>query len=276
MSDKRTLCIAQLDYDGSDVQQHIARIKAIITENADADLLVFPELILHGHPRKDEEPEGFLFRKAKARFGRVSTDLYRFIAEQDARVIIGEMKPRFDELQNAATYVDRNGEQIYFKTHVHWSENFVPGDALTCFETPLGRVGINICFDAAFAEVWRVLALMGPALIVNISAVPVHFPVAYMHRRMQGAALDNQVFVAYTNRPGPKFGGGSAVFDPRGEFVVSTGVDEAILRVEIDLEEVDRWRAEEVVFAHRRPELYRSIGSTAAPARTRRELEEVG
>jgi predicted amidohydrolase len=276
MNDKQSICIAQIGYDDSDVQGHIARIKSIIEDNRDADLIVFPELILHGHPKRSEEPEGFLFRKAKALFGRVSADLYRFIREQRARVIIGEMKEHFDELQNSATYVDGDGEQMYLKTHVHWTENFVPGEALTCYETPLGRVGINICFDAAFSEVWRVLALMGPRLVVNISAVPIHFPVAYMHRRMQGAALDNQVFVVYANRPGPKFGGGSAVFDPRGEFVVSSGTDDVILRVEIDLAEVDRWREEEAVYVHRRPELYRSIGSTAAPARSRQELEEVG
>lgn len=276
MADKRNICIAQVGYHEGDVHHHVERLEAIIDEHRDADLIVFPELILQGHPKREDEPEGLLYRRAKALYGRISADMYRFVADRGARVILGEMQERFDELENAASYIDGNGVQTYTKTHVHWTERFVPGDALMCFETPLGRVGINICFDAAFSEVWRVLALMGPRLMVNISAVPIHFPVAYMHRRMQGAALDNQVFVAYANRPGPKFGGGSALFDPRGEFMVSSGSDEAILRAEIDLDEVDHWREEEAVYAHRRPELYRSLGSTAVPARSREELEEVG
>lgn len=275
MSRKRTMCVAQVGYDADHIEDHVEKLKVVIDEHHDADLLVFPELILQGHPDVDR-PEGFLYRRARARYGLVSAELYRHARDRDARVIVGEIKRRVERLYNVASYVDRHRLQHYTKAHVHWSENFVPGTKLRCFDTArVGKVGINICFDAAFSEVWRVLALRGPCVIVNISAVPAHFPVAYMHRRMQGAALNNQVYVVYANRPGPEFGGGSAVFDPRGEFVVSTGRDEDVLEVEIDLAQVDRWRDEEEIFPNRKPELYRQIGHSGTPSRSRRELEEV-
>lgn len=256
------VCIAQINYRPGHIRDHVERIKGLIREHRDADLIVFPELVLHGHPSL-EKPEGFLYRRAKALYGRVSADVYRFVRETGARVILGQMQRRVDNLLNVATYVDGDGPQHYVKTHVHWTENFLPGRRLRTFHTPFGPVGINICFDAAFPEVWRVLALAGAEVIVNISAVPAHFPVALMHRRLAGAALDNQVFTVYANRPGPAFGGHSAVFGPHGERIAATDDGESVLACRVDLEEVARWRREEAIYPHRRPQLYRPIVSSA-------------
>ena len=55
------------------------------------------------------------------------------------------------------------------------------------------------------------------------------------------------------------FSGHSAVYGPRGDLLIQAGEDEAVVEVEIDLEEVARWREEERVFDHRRPLLYRDI-----------------
>jgi N-carbamoylputrescine amidase len=123
----------------------------------------------------------------------------------------------------------------------------------------MGKIGITICFDAAFSEVWRVLALKGADVVVNISAVPKEFPVAYMSRRLSGAAVFNQVYVIYANRAGPVFSGHSAVFNPQGETIVKAGRRGAIFEAEIDLEAVARWRGEEKIFLYRRPLLYREI-----------------
>ncbi|MBN2232171.1 MAG: carbon-nitrogen hydrolase family protein [Deltaproteobacteria bacterium] len=253
------ICIAQINYCGRHIQTHVGRIKEIIARNRHADLLVFPELILHGHP-SFEKPEGFLYRRMQVVYRTISEDLYRYVRQQDARVIIGEIKRRGTRFYNLATYVDRHEVQHYTKTHVHWTEQFVPGRELKVFETPMGKLGINICFDAAFPEVWRVLALRGAEIIVNISAVPRDFPMDYMWRRLKGAALNNQVYCIYANRPGPTFSGYSAVFTPRGEVLAGTARDEAIFGTDIDPGAVSRWRAEEQIFPHRRPLLYRDIG----------------
>jgi predicted amidohydrolase len=274
MSETRTLCIAQVGYEGPDVSEHVERLKAIIDEHREADLLVFPELILHGHPTVDE-PEGFLYRRSLALYGAVSRDVHQYIRDRGARVIFGEMRRRAERLFNVAVYADANGVQAYTKTHVHWSENFVPGRSLRVFKTAIGGVGISICFDAAFQEVWRVLALRGADLMVNISAVPRKFPVRFMHRRMQGAAINNQIHVVYANRPAPKFAGGSSVFDPRGDVIAEAGMETEILKAEIDLAARDAWRKEEMIFPNRRPNLYQTINNSAYPARPRRPVRRV-
>ncbi len=262
----KRICVAQINYNSSNIEDHVQRIKGIIDDHKNYDLIVFPELILHGHP-SFEKPEGFLYRKMKVIYSSISQNIYAFIRQKGAKVIIGELKRRADKYYNLATYIEGSKIQSYTKCHVHWTENFVPGRRLRVFKSSWGKIGINICFDAAFPEVWRVLYLQGPKVIVNISAVPGQFPIEYMWLRMAGAAINNQVFVIYANRAGKAFSGNSAIFNPRGERIISAGKKEEILRVDIDLEEVERWRREEPIFKNRRPLLYREI--TKRPVKKR-------
>lgn len=189
----------------------------------------------------------------------ISEDLYEYIRRQGAKVIIGEVKRWGDKYYNIASYIDGHGIQHYTKTHIHWTENFVPGRELKLFETPWGKIGITICFDAAFSETWRALALKGAQVIVNISAVPADFPVEYIWRRLAGAAINNQVYVIYANRPGFLFSGHSAIFDPTGACIATTGKRESIVKAEIDLRNVIKWRKQEDIYYSRRPILYREI-----------------
>jgi predicted amidohydrolase len=260
---KARICVAQINYLKDDPDGHIERIKGIVSEHAASDLIVFPELILHGHPSAGM-PEGLLYRKMRVHHAFVSEDMYKFVRRAGARVIIGELRRQREKYFNVATYIDGETVQSYTKTHVHWTENFVPGRQLKLFDTPLGKIGITICFDAAFPEVWRVLALNGADIIINISAVPRSFPVRYMWRRLQGAALDNQVFVIYANRPGDYFAGYSAVVDPRGDVVAHANDEETVLQAGIDLDDIQSWREEEAIYPNRRPLLYREISKKNA------------
>jgi predicted amidohydrolase len=255
---KIRLTLAQINYDSSNVHGHIERIKAIISEYRASDLIVFPELILHGHPSL-ERPEGLLYRIMEGRERRLSEELARFVRDMDTRVILGEIRRKGDYFYNMATYMDDVSVQSYAKTHIHWTEHFIPGKELPVFSTPAGRLGMMICFDAAFPEVGRVLALRDAQIIVNIASVPMTFSPKYMQRRLAAIALNNQVFVVYVNRPAPNFAGHSAVFDPRGNLLTQADKDESVFHVDIDLEDIRRWREEEHIYGHRRPLLYRDI-----------------
>ena len=257
---KKLITLAQISCDAQGFQNHIERIKSIIAEYRSSDLIVFPELILHGHPSR-ERPEGFLYRRLEGRERRLSEDMAAYVRELDARIIIGEIRRRGDMFYNLATYMDYATVQSYAKVHVHWTEQFVPGRDFPVLSTPAGRLGMTVCFDSAFCEIGRVLALRGAQIIVNISAVPRSFPVKYMRRRLAALALNNQLFVVYVNRPGPFFSGASAVFNPRGDILDHAGEGEEVLHVEIDLEVIRSWREEEDIYGRRRPLLYREIGA---------------
>ncbi|UFJ39902.1 carbon-nitrogen hydrolase family protein [Brevibacillus humidisoli] len=130
----------------------------------------------------------------------------------------------------------------YRKIHLTPLEKglFTPGDEPVVAETKLGKIGIMICWDLAFPELARKLALSGAELILAPSAweVPHHLP---FQRFAMARAIDNTVYVASCNHVGRsaelEFFGLSAVHGPDGNPVAQAkNGTEDLLVVTIDLD----------------------------------------
>lgn len=258
------ICVAQIDVDTSAPVHNLAKMEGIIRQHRDADLIVFPELTVHGHLTSPMTRQEILDMLA-----RTPTDyrqrLRACAQEMNTNVIFGEIGQVAGKLYNLAVFVSREGIDWYAKTHVHWTEEFDPGAEFRVFEWPLGRLGTLICFDSAFPEAARVLALQGATVIVTIAAVTKSFDMKFMHRRAGAIALNNQVFSVLANRTGAQFGGKSAVFDPWGDMVAVAGDKEEILTVRIDLRGLEQWRLAEPLERHRQPHLYGLLASADGP-----------
>ncbi|HSG05001.1 MAG TPA: carbon-nitrogen hydrolase family protein [Nitrospiria bacterium] len=258
---RKRLCIAQIDVKADNPLRNLEKIKGVIAEHREADLIVFPELVVHGHIHSSA-PRHEILQMIEQTPSRMKEELHSFAQECDTRVVFGEFDSVGDQLYNLAVYVSRNQVSRYAKTHVHWTESFDAGQEIRVFDTKLDRIGILICFDSAFPEAARVLALQGARIIIVIAAVPREFDIKYMDRRMSAIALDNQVFCVFANRAGRGFSGQSAVYNPQGDRIARAGRKEEILSVEIDLDEVDSWRNQEAIYPNRRPDLYGGISSS--------------
>ena len=169
-----------------------------------------------------------------------------------------------DLLYDTAILLDREGELIgrYRKSHLYPTEHafFRPGSELPIFELAGLRIGIAICFEHAFPQIFTTLARRGAALVVNPSAVPVGFG-HLQDLRTRARAQDNQIFVAAVNHVGKEgtvtYCGRSQVADPRGEIVaLAPDATEAAIVAELDLEIIRQQRKQEPVFRAMRPELY--------------------
>ncbi len=165
----------------------------------------------------------------------------------------------------------------YRKTHlpVLGVDRFVtPGDELPVFDTPIGRIGIEICYDLRFPEVTRALALQGADFV----ALPTNWPVeARMNAELvtRARAYENRVFLLTANRcgseRGARFCGLSQICDPSGNRIAEAGeAGEQLVVAEAD---VMRARDKDSIvipgeyevrlFDHRRPELYGSVAGEA-------------
>lgn len=255
---RRQIAVAQLDIRAGEMDANLEKIKRTIRECRSADMVVFPELILHGHlySMATREEVHRVIRRTKQ---DVSREMYAYARRFSCRIIYGELFTQNGKLYNSAVYIDGGHIQRYHKTHVHWTEIFDPGDTLSVFGSGLDTTGILICYDMAFPEAARVLALGGARIIVVIAAVPKTFDKRYILRRLTSIALDNQVFVVFANRAGRDYYGSSMVLDPRGDVIALAGEKEEVLRAEIDFASLERWRKEEAIFSQRRPELYRLL-----------------
>lgn len=168
---------------------------------------------------------------------------------------------------DTAVLINRHGEVIgrYRKSHLYPAEHgyFRAGDDLPVFDLDGLRVGVAICFEAAFPPIFSTLALRGAQLILNPSAVPVKFE-HLQDLRTRARAQDNQCFVAATNRVGPErdvtYCGRSQVADPRGDIVVLAPDDqEGVFTAELDLNLIHNQRLQEPIFRGFKPQLYRFV-----------------
>jgi predicted amidohydrolase len=129
------------------------------------------------------------------------------------------------------------------------------------------RVGMNICYDSAFPEAARCLALLGADLI----ALPTNWPPGaecMAQHAIRTRAMENAVYYAAVNRVGEERGfrfiGLSSICGPNGDVLAeSSGTEEEILYAEIDPARARRKRIVRVPdkheidrFADRRPEMY--------------------
>jgi predicted amidohydrolase len=257
MSDIKRVAIAQISAKKWDLDYNAKKVISIIKQNKDADIVVFPELILQGHHHEIHK---------KAADSSVDVGVLEKIEEvcndYETSTVVGGLEVVNGKHYNCAFYIDGNKVERYIKSHVHWTEEFTPGNRLECFDSTLGKMGVLICFDIAFPEVGRSLALMGAKVFVAIAVIPWKFDRKYVIRRLQGMAIDNQVFIIYANKwKKGKFNGYSCIIDPRGRVVKKMKDKQGVLRAKIDLDEIDKWREEEKIFENRRPELYSKITS---------------
>ncbi|MEW5875548.1 MAG: carbon-nitrogen hydrolase family protein [Candidatus Zixiibacteriota bacterium] len=230
-------------------QNSLAEIEAIIRRFRNSDLIVFPEATL---TLTDLSPIGAI-KALTRRYGTA--------------VIIGIVRRDKRKLYDFAYYISPRLVDRYQKVHVHWTEKHIPGNEFKTFRTPFGKVGVLMCYDAAFQEAARILALMGAELIVIISAIPIQFPNEFATLRARALAYSNQLYLVHCCLPGRQFSGHSAIIDPQGSVIVELGKYAAVRAKAIDLERVREWRRQEKTFQYRRPSMYRMISSVQKPLR---------
>lgn len=123
-------------------------------------------------------------------------------------------------------------------------------------------VGLTVCYDLRFPELYRILALRGARLI----AVPAAFTMAtgrdHWEVLLRSRAIEDQVFVLAPNQVGaapPRFEsyGRSAIVDPWGVVLASAADGECFIAADLDLAAQERIRAELPALANRRPSAYR-------------------
>ena len=205
-----------------DVETTINQLERLLPEAAAADLLVLPELCNSGYnfSTRGEARDGAEPVQGSA-FLSFLTDKCR---QYGMDIVTGFNELDGGRLFNSAVLVGAEGVVgLYRKMHLFHREKefFTPGDiAPSVFDRGQARIGMLVCFDWQFPEVWRILALKGADIICHPAnliipgfaqkAVPIH-------------ALLNRVFVITGNRSGAegelKFTGGSIIADPRGNLL---------------------------------------------------------
>jgi predicted amidohydrolase len=175
---------------------------------------------------------------------------------------------------NTSVHVSPDGEirAVYRKIHMfdvtidglayRESEYEEPGDEIVVTQTDAGvELGMTICYDLRFPELYRILALRGARVLVVPAAFTLPTTRDHWETLLRARAIENQAFVIAANQigenePGRHSGGRSMIIDPWGVVLAQAGDSVGVIVAELDLARLDAIRESLPSLANRRPAAY--------------------
>lgn len=214
--------------------KNIEKIKYLLKDK-EFDLMVLPELANTGYLFNTKEE--LIKLSEKAGEGNFYNSLFEIAKTKNAHLISGFAESDAENIYNSAMLVSPEGiKGIYRKVHLFDEEKklFSPGNyGFKTFSVSIKnetvKIGIMICFDWAFPEAARTLALQGSQIICH----PSNLVMPYCQKAMFARAVENRIFIITANRYGTdvsgeksiSFTGGSVMLDYSGNYLASAPVD---------------------------------------------------
>jgi len=257
---------------GADVQANLDRAARLIAEAAEqgAQLVLLPECFA-------AFGNASLREIAAAEYDR-SGPIRQFLSQQAREHgvwLVGGSIPLPAEAGGKAMacclVVDDRGHEVarYDKLHLfdvevadqqrsyRESRDYGYGNRYVCIDTPVGRLGLSICYDVRFAELYQALRNAGAELIVVPSAFTAVTGAAHWEVLLRARAIENQCYVLAANQGGIHANGRatfghSCLIDPWGEVKANLAQGEGVICGTIDLQHLNTIRGRMPVSAHRR------------------------
>ncbi|GEN45979.1 carbon-nitrogen hydrolase family protein [Alkalibacillus haloalkaliphilus] len=212
--------------------------------NDHADIVLFPELALTGYFIQDVKHE-----MAESIEGPHMTYLMDKCRELKVNAVIpwAELGEE-GHVYNSASLISSEGNLlgIYRKVHLYGTEKevFTAGEQFKVFDTPLGKIGLMICFDLDFPESARSLKLKGADIILTPTnnMEPYQY---YQRTYLRARSMENELPIALCNRIGlerhTKFFGESACYDNKGQTITELKNEPNVETAEVEIhDEKDR------------------------------------
>ncbi len=141
-----------------------------------------------------------------------------------------------------------------------WRESaaYAPGERAALADSPAGKLGLSVCYDLRFPDLYRALTDAGATLLAIPAAFTVPTGEAHWHVLLRARAIEAGVFViaaAQSGRheDGRETYGHSLVIDPWGRILLDMGQEVGLGFAELDLAQVDEVRSRLPAIRHRRP-----------------------
>ena len=187
---------------------------------------------------------------------------------------IVELREGREKRSNTSLVFDSDGEMVatYRKIHLfdvevggvvyRESESEEPGDEAIVVEAEDWKLGLTVCYDLRFPELYRILALEGAELVT----VPAHFttPTGKDHWQvlLRARAIENQLYVAAAAQigetlPGKPAYGRSLIVDPWGLVLAQAPDEETVISAELDRAHLEDIRTKLPSLANRQANAYR-------------------
>jgi len=227
------------------------------------DVVVLPEYSM-GHPSKGPDPE-HVRKVSEPIEGSFVSELAGKAREMNLWIIANIYEQFNGEFYDTCVAINRKGEvaSVYRKIHLFdalgFSESsiFKAGESIATFELDGMEVGMAICFDLRFPEIFRAMALRGAEVFIVPSAW-FRGPEKEWHWKVLccARASENVAYLIGVNNASEAFIGRSLFVNPYGVVVKELGAGDETAVVEIDKSEIESTREKLPLLRLRRSELY--------------------
>ncbi len=235
-------------------------------EGEQFDLVILPELFAVGW-----HPDSFV-ENAENIENSPTLDLLKQTAVKfNANVIGGSLvlKEKDGTLRNACPFLNRKGEILGWYNKMHLFSHFMynegkfltPGDTGLLVNSDIGKIGITICYDIRFPELFRAYAYEGADMLVEVAAWPKHRQ-NHWETLTKARAIENQSYMISVSQCGhimdDEFNlGHSMCAAPYGEVLFESGFEPCTEVLEIDLDEARKLKKDFTILKDRRPLPYK-------------------
>jgi omega-amidase len=244
MGNKLKIGLAQYSPVWEDKTASIKKIENLLSDSNVYNLLVFPEMTLTGFTMRSEKFSEDLTGESYNFFSTLAK-------EKKCAVMYGVIEKGRRKNFNTLVHLNNQGKILstYRKIHPfsYSKENvfFGKGKGTVITKVKGIKIGLSICYDLRFPELYRFYAKEKVHLIVDIANWP-DTRIEHWRVLLKARAIENQCYVVGVNRVGddPKlhYNGFSSVFDPMGKEIVTVENDEKIVAAEIDKSYADEVR----------------------------------
>ena len=231
-------------------------------KNYEASMIIFPEMTLTGFSMNTE-------RTAESFENSTTIESFKSLAKSYSMgVLFGVVIAREVKASNCAVFIDNEGNLIaqYEKIHpfsfAGEQKYFSSGNSLLTFKFRDLEIGVTICYDLRFPEIYSVLGRTSD-LIVNIANWPSK-RIDHWDTLLKARAIENQVFIAGINRIGRDPNGNeyvkcSRIINPDGSALDSIISEDELDVFEVDKAEIAKLKNQFSTTQDRKSMFYRSI-----------------
>ncbi|MBP5750590.1 MAG: hydratase [Firmicutes bacterium] len=245
--------VVQMEPIVGETEKNLAKCLAYANEAADngAQLIVLPELCVSGYVFANRE-EAFALSEPVPE-GPASQAFLKLAMERKVYLYAGLNENCGDRLYNTAMLFGPDGVVGKYRKLQIWDDEYLwfePGDlGLPVFHTPIGRIGMLVCNDCWYQELYRILAMQGADIIIAGVDGPArpHAPFdmnTFVVFHAMAAANCSNVYVAVAVRTGiernEEFAGRSVIVDNTGAIIAgpASKTEEEILYADCDFARV--------------------------------------
>ncbi|MBI3543157.1 MAG: carbon-nitrogen hydrolase family protein [Deltaproteobacteria bacterium] len=256
-------------------KKNLAVAKALMTRavRQGAELVALPEYFSFIGTKAE------LFKEAEKKGdGPAHEMVSSFAREHEVYVLAGSIptysEKKTDKLLNRSLLYGPDGKLVAHYDKIHLfdtelldsrsykeSETFKPGEKLGIVDTPFGKVGLTLCYDLRFPELFRALTMKGCRVIFVPAAFTMYTGKDHWLPLLKARAIENQVYIIApaqigTHAEKKSSYGKSCVIDPWGNIIALAPDCETVIVADLDFKFLAKVRKELPVLKHYRKDLF--------------------